>query len=516
VGSVALDFSRAQPLPQGAPVSLDFSKAVPIPNASPSFTANPNGEGTYKMVGPDGTTSSVPFSQVRGAQNQRYQVAGEDANRYAKDAAAVAPSNHPWVANSARAALNTGIGILKSIPGTMAGMTQGALAPIGTADQIRQRNDKVEADLNQIAAPNGTAQKIGKGLGNAAQFLIPGGAEEEAAVNAAPYLGKALPIGKALIAGVGSGAVNRAQGGSFLGGAVAGSVGSGLAQTASAVAPTLAETALNVTGLDRLYGRTVGRALLDDTTGLFPKDVVNSAESTISTLGPQLEAAANSAASSGARGSLTAARAGVANRISSFTENRAVNSAEELKPLQNFLQRDAVTNLPLSPSQTPAGLLNMKRGIDSDFIGNWNPTRNSNSQLDAAKSAYGSLADEFHSTAPGTADLDQRISSLFPVIKRAGAADLNAGLLQRSIGKLGKPTGALVGSLAGAGAGYKADGTPGALLGGLAGLVGPELLSNPTTLMALARGANSAALPIVSKFGSSLLLQPSKLKQVDP
>lgn len=420
-----------------------------------------------------------------------------------------------------RTLLNMGKGALKSLPATAAGFMGagpgglgGGVAPIGTNNDVQAGAPDASALLAKIGTPNGTAQTVGKALGSAAQFLAPSSLEGEAGGALAPLVGRYLPAAKLGIAAASSGLVNKAQGGTFTGGAVAGGIGSGLTQGLQKVAPTLAETALNVTGLDRLYGRTVGRAILDDTVGLKPKNIVSSAQGTMASLSPQLETLADSASANGSRGSLLPARAGVAGRINSFLGNRAVNSAEELQPLQSFLQKDAVTGLPLGASQTPAGLLNMKRGLDADFIGNWNPTRNTNSQLNAAKGAYGSLANEFHNAAPGTGDLDQRISSLFPVIKRAGAADLNAGILQRSLGKLGKPTGALVGSLAGAGAGYKSDGAPGALVGGIAGLAAPEILASPTTMMLGARVANSGLLPSATRFGTGLLMQPSKLKRL--
>ena len=46
------------------------------------------------MVGPQGQSVQVPFSKVRGAQNAQFQVAGNDASRYKKDAAS-APSTTP-------------------------------------------------------------------------------------------------------------------------------------------------------------------------------------------------------------------------------------------------------------------------------------------------------------------------------------------------------------------------------------------------------------------------------------
>ena len=46
--------------------------------------ANPNSEGTYKMVGPNGSIS-VPYSNVEAAKMGGYAVAGEDSDRYDKD-----------------------------------------------------------------------------------------------------------------------------------------------------------------------------------------------------------------------------------------------------------------------------------------------------------------------------------------------------------------------------------------------------------------------------------------------
>ena len=64
----------------------------------PKLIANPRGEGTYKMVGPQGQTVQVPFSNVRGAEDAHFQLVGDpsnsksDAGRYQRDAAVLAPS----------------------------------------------------------------------------------------------------------------------------------------------------------------------------------------------------------------------------------------------------------------------------------------------------------------------------------------------------------------------------------------------------------------------------------------
>ena len=64
----------------------------------PKLIANPQGEGTYKMVGPKGQIVRVPFSNVSLAQKSNYRVVGDpadsktDAGRYRRDAAILAPS----------------------------------------------------------------------------------------------------------------------------------------------------------------------------------------------------------------------------------------------------------------------------------------------------------------------------------------------------------------------------------------------------------------------------------------
>lgn len=81
MGSPAIDLSGGLVPAQS---SVDLSAGL-VP-AKSDITSNPNGEGTYKMVGAQGQTVSVPFSKVRGAQDQQFQVAPSDASRYQKDA----------------------------------------------------------------------------------------------------------------------------------------------------------------------------------------------------------------------------------------------------------------------------------------------------------------------------------------------------------------------------------------------------------------------------------------------
>jgi hypothetical protein len=168
-----------------------------------------------------------------------------------------------------------------------------------------------------------------------------------------------------------------------------------------------------------------------------------------------------------------------------------MQSAAELQPLKNQLAIDQKTGLPLSQSQPPMGLLRLRQGINSDFIGRWTPN-SPKGPVDTAKGVYGTLSDEFHNAVPAAKDIDQRVSSLIPVSERAGQADLNAGILQRTMGRIGKPTGALAGAVAGGLYGKQTGGTPADIARDAAfGLVAPEIITNPTTLMGAARVLNS-------------------------
>ena len=85
--------------------------------------------------------------------------------------------------------------------------------------------DKAIAHTNELAKPANTTQAVSKGIGQAAQFLIPGGAEEKAA---SLLPSAARGIGKVGLSALSSGLVNKAQGGDFTTGAIAGGGGSRL------------------------------------------------------------------------------------------------------------------------------------------------------------------------------------------------------------------------------------------------------------------------------------------------
>ena len=419
----------------------------------------------------------------------------------AHPAVAMTPSIFGRDAEPKSTLANVVTGAAKSIPGTMAGA--GKYLTVG---KTPEQAAPIYQPLQDAAQTHGTAQAIGKGIGNAAQFLIPGAGEEVAGAKLAsfaPKLGEmAAPIARMGVQTLGSGLVNKAQGGDFSTGAAGGAIGAGAGEAMRAAAPALAETALRVRGNDRLFGRTVGRAILDDTSGVRPETVADSARSTLSQITPELEARAAAAGAGGARGSLVPAREGVSSTIGNHLTNRAVDSAAELNPLKSRMATDAVTGLPLAENQSPTGLLNMKRGLNSDIISNWTPEQKPGLRA-SARQAYGAINNEFHNAVPGAAELDQRTSSLIPVAKRAEGVSNNAGVVQRTAGRLMAHTGAATLGGLGAAGGYKEGGIPGAIAGGLTGIVAPELISSPTAQMIAARTMNNPRL-IVPAVGGAL------------
>lgn len=193
------------------------------------------------------------------------------------------------------------------------GVGEGALSTISGADDWMRAHGPAfltnsnfgfgkPADLEhikQMATPANATQAVGKGAEQAAEFLIPGAAEEAGAAK----LAKFLPMGEkmapmvahALTSAIGSGAVNAVQGGSPITGAAMGVGGSVLDHALKAMAPGIAESALGIRKLDRAYGKTPGAAILNETKGFSPGTIAKSAQGRLDELNPLLNDAADRA-----------------------------------------------------------------------------------------------------------------------------------------------------------------------------------------------------------------------------
>ncbi len=274
--------------------------------------------------------------------------------------------------------------------------------------------------------------------------------------------------------------------------ATGGLVSEGLGRMTRAGAEPLAENALRIRKVDRAFGKRPGAAALDETAGVRPGTVAESAQSRLNELTPQVDAAA---AASQDPFSLAPARAEVQGASAKALGRNEAKTVEQLKPLQAHLATDLATGEAL-PSEVPMSRgLELQRGFGAEHVHNWNPETLHGVKGTAAR-VYHTLGEEF---PPEIQALRGREAGLIPVTQRGASTDLNAGLGQRVLGRIGAHTGALTGAALGA--------HFGGLPGGLAGLVIPEIAASPTVQMIGARGLNAGANVLkspITKYGAKV------------
>jgi hypothetical protein len=393
-------------------------------------------------------------------------------------------------------------GVLKSIPGTAAGIAGFIPGASGVSNS-----------LNKLAQPSSPEQAYGKNVGNAAQFLIPGAGEEKLGLYGAsklPMLGRyAAPVAKLGAQALGTGAVNAAQGGSFGTGAAAGAAGGLFGMGLQKVAPMLAETAMGVRATDRAYGRTPGQAIMAETTGTNPGSIAQQAATKSAGYTDTLN---DNALRSNVPVDLQSPRNIAASFLDTATKRNNPSTIKEIGAIGSQLaSRPGAGAIPQMVSADEG--LALRRGID-DLQGSWNPNLTRSLSDTAVNGTRQEMATQLENAIPDYRSLNSKISTLIPVAQRAGAADLNAGVMQRVIGRAAKPTGALLGAATGGGIGYReGGGLQGAALGAGLGLFAPELLTSPKTLMMGARGMASpvtqkALLPFAT--GAALQAAPKK------
>ncbi len=302
------------------------------------------------------------------------------------------------------------------------------------------------------------------------------GEAAKSAIGAVPVLG---PVAEQAVREGTEGKIPEAVGhaaGLIAGPKMYGAAGRGLMRAGE----PMAESALGIRAVNRAYGKTPGRAALNETSGLTPGAVAESAQAKLGQLTPELEARASAAT---APTSLQPALDLIRNQAMKLRGQNQRLAVQQLGPMEDHLTKSVTTGMPLSRIQSPRGLLELKRGFGDEFINNWNPETMTGTRGTAGR-VYHELGQEFERAVPQAADLNQRISSLIPVAERGEAAERNASLSQRLMHRVGAHTGALAGSALG----YHEAGIPGAI----AGLAIPELLASPTAKMAAARGMDIA------------------------
>lgn len=277
-------------------------------------------------------------------------------------------------------------------------------------------------------------------------------------------------------------------------------------------APSMAEGAMGIRRGDRGYGKTPGRAILDETSGVRPTTVGSQAQAALNELNPLID---DLAANYSGRVDTTPAADRVQADIDTAITRNNGSGAQALQPVKDTITTNQTNGLPLSPNQTATGALNLKRGLRDAFVKNWSPDAASILTRDAAKSASGVLDSQLDDAlGPQFQDTNQRISSLIPVADAAEKLSRADDLPQRFGDKLRAHTGALTSALGGALAGGHAGGLLGAIGGGTLGFALPELLGGPTAKMAIARGMDSP-LPsaLIPPLFTGGILAPKKGNQ---
>ena len=448
-----------------------------IPINPDDFMAQQKSAGAKKDLTPDDFMSQ----QSATPQSGRLQPDGDNSGKF--DIQGDSPANLDVVYK------HLGEGVLKGAGNTVEGVGR-LINKIPIVGDILSPREGLNA-LHLASRPTTPAQKLGYFGEQGAEFMIPGGAEEAAlahlpaAVKAARFI---RPISRAVLQAVDAGAINKLQGGSFKEGAGGSLIGTGVAEGARAIAPAVAESALGITRNMRGYGKTPGLAALEETSGVRPLSVAKSAGKRISSLNQKVEDMMQAAGNSGATVSAQPA-IDVVDQSIAKAGRRNSPLRSQYKGIRTQLTNDLETGAPLQIQTTPMDLLERKRGI-GDLETTWTPEQKKGVRGVVPK-VYGAMDKELDAVAPGSSEVNQRISSLIPVRQRGELENLNAGLSQRALHRIAAHTGALTGAVFGAREGYERGGLPGALAGGITGVAIPELITSPAGEMMMARGLHS-------------------------
>lgn len=444
-------FGKAIPLKQTAP----FGAPVPVASQEPFDLTTGRGESFGDITTEQGLTRA-PFQVLEGAAKGAGHTLTGAADLAREAGNRIGQTLYP-----------------SSLTGKSANLGD-RLIPQSTIGKL-QSATTAQGDFQNLGY---TGEQIG-------EYMLPGIGEDVAAEKAAtllPQLGRvAEPIARVGYNALTTGGLNKLQGGSFNQGAALGAAGAALGEGTKLLAPKVAESAIGITKRDRGFGRTPGREILR-AGGLRPETIADNAQGKLGDLMGQLEQHANQ--------STVPVDVNPAIKIIDREQIKAINqNAKErydaLHALRQRITEDAFTGAPLPRSMTARQALDIKRGV-GDLEMNWNPELRGKLK-GTVREVYGALDKGLDQAMPGTADINQRISSLIPVKERAESAERNASLPQRVAHRAAAHTGALASGLLGADIGYNKGGVPGAIAGGLGGVIVPEILISPSTQMAFAK-----------------------------
>ena len=274
--------------------------------------------------------------------------------------------------------------------------------------------------------------------------------------------------------------------------ALAAPVIEGAGKVAAKVAPSIAESALEVGSKSRGFGKTPGQAALDETTGLSPKAVLVSTQDALNRVGQRIS---NSYTQSQSPVSLQPAIDVLQAAKQKALTARQTDLASDIQRNIDRLSTDPTTGQK-RVDMLPEELWRIKQGQGD--LSNWNPNTDPKLAGRLNRQVYGAIDGELDRVAPDVADLNQTYSSLLEVEKRADIEDRKAGIIQGTASRWKAKTGALA---AGAIAGSHVAGPVGAVAGAALGSLVPEIVTSPAVPMAAARGLNALSRLAASSAG---------------
>ncbi|QEE30782.1 hypothetical protein FTW19_23950 [Terriglobus albidus] len=474
-----------------------------------SLLNNSQREGTYRMLTPGtkGNYVMVPYSNVPSLQQRGFVLDDGEIHRYQGDVEA-AHASHP-LHTGGQIALDVVKGIGK---GALTGVSVGDrwarehLPPFFTNSNLGFGHPADLDKLDEMKTAHNTAQRVGKGIEQTAEFLIPAGGEAALAGEVARLIPKAAPIAGIAASALGSGLVNKYQGQSFGEGALWGAGGHIAADAIKKAAPYLATRAMD----SRLFADTrdkatkvkdIGEAILKDTTGIDPGKIVDQAKALLTHYQGTLESAAKNSPLfvdlDTVRNTLKPffARARRGNQESVLNDLNTIH-----KQLSSYQGSGASI-----PNQVSVGdALGFKDGLDG-LSRQWGKRKElQDHALEAVRDA---LHDSLKTALPEYEALQQRISALHPVAHAQGIeglpnnikkqfADNLVDLVKSGVGYLGGLE--LADALHGGAIPHIAAGAAGAIL--------PKLIPESHVLMSGARAASSTSLPAAARIATGATL----------
>ena len=252
-----------------------------------------------------------------------------------------------------------------------------------------------------------------------------------------------------------------------------------------------AKVALKLPGKTEAFGATPSQAILEDTSGFRPATIARTGQAKINELKPQMESLVSQATTPI---DLAPPRAIISDAQALASRQGNKTAFGQIEPMREALEGNRVTGSSYTPTIPASEALDLKRGFGDEFA-SYNPDLHESVNA-VAKNVRGDLNAQIHAAAPGSQALDQRIQSLIPVVNRAQTVARGAGIGERALGRMARPTGGLLP----ADMGYKEFGVPGAI----AGLLGVEATASAVPLMGAARGMYGAGRAIQSPIGRAL------------